>query len=758
MKSLVIVESPAKAKTLSKILGKDFKVKASIGHVKDLPKKEMGVDEDKDFRPQYVVIPGKEKIIRELKNEAKEANNIYLATDPDREGEAIAFHISEELQGKRKKQDKALYRVTFHEITERAVREAIKNPSTIDMDKVDAQQARRVLDRLVGYKLSPYLWRKVRRGLSAGRVQSVAVRLIVDREKEISDFISEEYWTIDGLFKAIDVGTDNEKDFKAGLYKYKGSLIVDRDAEADKRFLIRDAEQANAIKEELRAIDYILKAIENKTRKRSPLPPFITSTLQQEAANKLKFPAKKTMLIAQQLYEGLELGEEGAVGLITYMRTDSFRLAPEAEQWAREFITARFGRDYILDNPPRYRSKDSAQDAHEAIRPTYSDKTPERVKPYLSKDQYNLYKLIWDRFIASQMSPAIYDQTTFIISPTLKEAGDTEFRVTGSILRFPGFLAVYAGAKDDSDDETESTLPDLKEGTTLCISEIEGAQHFTQPPPRYTEATLVKALEDKGIGRPSTYATIISTIQDRKYVVKEDGRFRPTELGGIVNNLLVEKFPDLIDLEFTAKMEAELDEIEEAKLPWVKVVRDFYVPFKEALDDAHRDNGRVKPEDIPTEEICDQCGKQMVIRWGRHGRFYACSGYPECKNTRPLETVESVVTDQSCDKCGSPMVLKNGRFGRFLACSRYPECKNAKPISTGMQCPLDGGDIIERKTKKGKSFWSCSNYPNCRFATWYRPVKEQCPKCGAPLLFEKVSKKDGTYLYCQNKACGYKTL
>ncbi len=749
MKSLVIVESPAKAKTLSKILGKNYKVKASIGHVRDLPKKEMGVDEDRDFKPQYVVIPGKEKVIKELQNEAKNADFIYLATDPDREGEAIAFHIAEELRGKRKKEGKAIYRVTFHEITERAVKEAIEKPSTIDMDKVEAQQARRVLDRLVGYKLSPLLWRKVRRGLSAGRVQSVAVRLVVDREKEIKDFISEEYWTIEGLFNATNADT-----FKAGLYRYRGSLVVDRDAEPEKRFLIRDLGQANAIKEELKALSYVLKGVEHKTRRRSPLPPFITSTLQQEAANKLKFPAKKTMLIAQQLYEGLELGEEGAVGLITYMRTDSFRLAPEAEQWAREFITAKYGRDYVPDSPPRYRSKDSAQDAHEAIRPTYTDKTPERVKPFLTKDQYNLYRLIWNRFIASQMSPALYDQTTFIISPASETLVDTEFRVTGSILRFPGFLAVYA---DDSDEETESTLPDLKEGTALCISDIEGSQHFTQPPPRYTEATLIKALEDKGIGRPSTYATIISTIQDRKYVDKEDGRFRPTELGEVVNNLLVDKFPELIDLEFTAKMEAELDEIEESKLEWVKVVKDFYGPFKEALEEAHRDNGRVKPADIPTEEVCEQCGKQMVIRWGRHGRFYACSGYPECKNTRPIETAEAVVTDQPCDKCGSPMVVKNGRFGRFLACSRYPECKNTRPISTGMQCPLDGGDIIERKTKKGKPFWSCGNYPSCSFASWHRPVKEQCPKCGAPLLFEKVSRNGQRHLYCQNKICGYKT-
>ncbi len=758
MKSLVIVESPAKAKTLSKILGKDFKVKASVGHVRDLPQKDLGVDVDNNFTPQYVVIPGKEKIIKELKSESKEADSIYLATDPDREGEAIAFHIYEELRGKKKKDQRPVYRVAFHEITERAVKEAIKHPSQIDSNKVDAQQARRVLDRLVGYKLSPYLWKKVRRGLSAGRVQSVAVRLIVDREKEIESFVSEEYWTLEGIFSADDPAALRQ--FKASLYKFKGCLVVDREAEGAGRFLIKNKGDAEDIKDTLLNQSYILSAVENKVRKRSPFPPFITSTLQQEASIKLKFPAKKTMLIAQQLYEGLELGQEGSVGLITYMRTDSYRLAPEAEQWAREFIAGRFGTSYVPEAIPKYKSKDTAQEAHEAIRPTYNDKTPEKIKPFLSKDQFSLYKLIWNRFIASQMAPAIYDQTTFIIKPKEDSLGDTEFRTTGSILRFPGFLALYTEIKEDSEEESDSTLPDLHEGSQLTVSEIEGLQHFTQPPPRYTEATLVKALEDKGIGRPSTYAAIISTIQDRKYTTKEEGRFKPTELGVVVNNLLVDKFPELIDLQFTAKMEDELDEIEKAKLRWVNVIGDFYQRFDADLKAAASDNGRVKPEDIPTEENCERCGKPLVIRWGRHGRFYACTGYPECKNTRPLEQEqpEPENSGQICDKCGSAMIVKKGRYGRFLACSKYPECKNAKPLSTGMKCPLDGGEIIERKTKKGKPFWSCGNYPACKFASWDRPVNEHCPQCGAITLFQRVSKKGDITVYCFNKGCNYKRL
>jgi DNA topoisomerase-1 len=761
LKSLVIVESPAKAKTINKILGKEFGVKASIGHIKDLPKKELGVDVDKNFEPHYEIIPGKEKIIKELKNEAKKAEKIYIATDPDREGEAIAYHIAEEV--KPPKNSKKIYRVTFHEITERAVKEAIQNPGEIDINKVEAQQARRILDRLVGYNLSPFLWRKVRRGLSAGRVQSVAVKLIVDREREIESFNKEEYWTIEALLSPKTDGTQ----FWARLYKYNDSLVINRDAEEGKRFLITNAETAQQIADEINDKEFYLSKIEKKLRKRSPSPPFITSTLQQEAARRLRFAAKKTMMIAQQLYEGIELGDEGSVGLITYMRTDSFRIAPEAQQWARELIEKKFGKDYIPEKPPHYKSKGSAQEAHEAIRPTYPDKSPEAVKKFLSKDQYNLYTLIWNRFIASQMSPAQLEQTTYIIEVRIQESGvkseGTELRASGTVIRFPGFMALYTESKDEIEEEEGGILPSMKENDILKQQEIKPSQHFTQPPPRYTEATLVKALEEKGIGRPSTYAAILSTIQDRKYVEKnEDRRFIPTELGIVVNDLLVDKFPELIDIGFTAKMENELDEIENAKMKWVKVVKDFYKPFSRDLSEASKDKGKVKPQDIPTEEVCEKCGSPMAIKWGRHGRFLACTGYPQCKNTRPLEggngkqVAEQTATDEICEKCGAPMVIKSGRFGKFLACSKYPECKNTKPISTGVKCPLDGGDIVERRSKRGKVFWSCSNYPECKFAMWYKPVPKQCPKCSASFLVEKWNKAGEAFHVCLNKGCDYK--
>ncbi len=765
MKSLVIVESPAKAKTINKILGKDFGVKASIGHVKDLPKKKIGVDVDNDFKPHYEIIPGKEKIIKELKSEAKKADKIYIATDPDREGEAIAYHIKEEV--KVPKNGKKIYRVIFHEITERAVKEAIQNPGDIDTNKVEAQQARRILDRLVGYNLSPFLWKKVRRGLSAGRVQSVAVRLIVDREREIEVFQKEEYWTIQAVLQSANASdkTTPPQSFLAKLYKYNNSLVIDRDALDGKKFLITNVETAQKVIDDIIVKDFYLAVIEKKQRKRSPSPPFITSTLQQEAARKLRFPAKKTMMTAQQLYEGIELGEEGSVGLITYMRTDSFRIAPEAQKWARDLIILKYGKDYAPEKPPHYKSKGSAQEAHEAIRPTYPDKSPEMVKPYLSKDHYNLYSLIWNRFISSQMSPAQLEQTTFIIG--LKNSGvkvkDTEFRASGTVIRFPGFMALYTESKDEIEEEEGDLLPAIKENDRLTQTEIKPLQHFTQPPPRYAEATLVKALEEQGIGRPSTYAAILSTIQERKYVEKNsDRRFAPTELGKIVNDLLVEKFPELIDIGFTAKMENELDEIENAKLKWIKVVKDFYKPFSRDLQKASEDKEKIKPEDIPTEEICEKCSAPMVIKWGRHGRFLACSAYPKCKNTRPLEgssgkqIAEQTVTDKICEKCSAPMVIKSGRFGKFLACSKYPECKNTKPLSTGVKCPLDGGDIVERKSKKGKSFWSCSNYPKCKFAMWYKPVPKQCPKCNSSFLIEKWNKDKEVFHVCLNKGCNYK--
>ncbi len=755
MNNLVIVESPAKAKTILKILGKGFAVKASIGHVKDLPGKELGVDVENNFKPHYVVIPGKEKIIKELKKASKEADKVFLAPDPDREGEAIAWHIAYEISDKKSKSlNEKIYRIIFNEITERAVREAIKNPEKIDMNKVDAQQARRILDRLVGYGLSPLLWRKVRRGLSAGRVQSVTVKIVVDREREIESFKSEEYWSINAEFE----GSKPPK-FWARLYK------IEQKSETNNRFLIPNEEAANTIVDDLKDKEFVLSKIERKLRKRMPYPPFITSTIQQEAARKLRFPAKKTMMIAQQLYEGIELGEEGAVGLITYMRTDSHRVAPEAQEWARKFIEEAYGKKYVPEKPPFYKSKASAQEAHEAIRPTYSDKKPEKVKQFLTKEQYSLYSIIWNRFISSQMTPAQLEQTTFIIESRERPY---EFRASGTVVRFDGFMALYTESKDEIEEENGLTLPALKEGETLRLINLQPKQHFTQPPPRFTEATLVKALEEKGIGRPSTYATILSTIQDRKYVQKTDGKFFPTELGIVVNDLLVERFPGLIDVSFTAKMEDELDRIEDGKMKWVRVIKDFYKPFSSNLTEAIKTTGRVKPKDIPTENMCEKCGLPMVIRWGRHGRFLACSGFPECKNTKPLpgnseqktQGTEKITTqtEEKCEKCGSPMLIKSGRYGKFLACSRYPECKNTKPISTGIKCPKDGGDIAERRSKRGKLFWSCSNYPECKFATWYKPVSKKCPKCNADFLLEKRDKEGQVILFCHKKECGYKEI
>ncbi len=774
MNTLVIVESPAKAKTIHKILGKGFAVRASIGHIKDLPEKELGVDVENNFKPYYVVIPGKEKVIKELKKASKEADRVFLAPDPDREGEAIAWHIAYEISDKKSQTlNEKIYRIIFNEITERAVHEAIKNPEKIDMNKVDAQQARRILDRLVGYGLSPLLWRKVRRGLSAGRVQSVTVKLIADRERVIESFKSEEYWSINAEFE----GSKPPK-FWARLHK------ISQKSETNSKFLIPNKEAANTIVNDLKDKEFVLSKIERKQRKRMPYPPFITSTIQQEAARKLRFPAKKTMIIAQQLYEGIELGEEGAVGLITYMRTDSHRIATEAQEWAQKFIEKVYGKDYIPEKPPVYKSKASAQEAHEAIRPTYPEKRPEGIKRFLSKEQYVLYALIWNRFISSQMVPAQLEQTTFIINnptPPLEKWGKEgfekewdgginnsppyEFRASGTVVRFDGFMALYTEGKDEIEEEEGLMLPALKEGETLRLVNLQPKQHFTQPPPRYTEATLVKALEEKGIGRPSTYATILSTIQDRKYVQKTDGKFSPTELGVVVNDFLVERFPELIEVSFTAKMEDELDRIEDGKMKWVKVINDFYKPFSNDLTEAIKTTERVKPTDIPTETICEKCGLPMVIRWGRHGRFLACSGFPKCKNTKPLENQEPRVnnqqsisqqTDEICKKCGSPMVIRSGRYGKFLACSKYPECKNTKPLSTGIKCPKDGGDIVERRSKKGKPFWSCSNYPECKFATWYKSVPKKCPRCNADFLLEKRDKEGQIILFCHKKECGYK--
>lgn len=745
-KSLVIVESPAKAKTINKFLGKDFIVKASIGHVKDLPKSKLGVDIENDFAPHYETIKGKTKVIAELKKAAKSADKIYLAPDPDREGEAIAWHIAEEVDGKKDN----IYRVLFNEITEKAVIEAIKSPTRLDRSKFEAQQARRILDRLVGYQVSPILWDKVRRGLSAGRVQSVAVRLICEREREIKAFVPQEYWSITAELEKTGTG------FKAKLTK-----------KDDKKLEVKNEQDANKILKEVDGKDFAVRDVERKERKRNPLPPFITSKLQQDAARKLGFTAKKTMMIAQQLYEGIELGEKGSVGLITYMRTDSTRVSSDAVRDARAYIGERFGSAYLPAKPNAYQSKKGAQDAHEAIRPTYFQHPPDAVKKFLSKDHFALYQLIWNRFVASQMMPQILDQTAVLI-----DAGKYLFQANGSQVKFAGFTAVYTEGGTHSEngsdeDEEEAALPSLAKGDVLKLLSLLPKQHWTQPRPRFTEATLVKELEENGIGRPSTYAAIISTIQDREYAVKEKNQFIPTELGFMVTDLLVKSFPDILSVEFTAHMEEDLDKIEDGKLKWLDAMRGFYAPFKQSLEKAKVEMKDVKKQEIPTDIQCDKCGKFMNIKWGRNGKFLACPAYPECKNTKEFSTDEngkvSVVeivqeeTGEKCPNCGKPMLVKTGRFGRFLACSDYPQCKTAKPLSLGIKCPQEGcdGNMVERQSKKRKIFYSCSNYPKCKYALWDKPINEKCPECGFKILVEKHS-KEGKAIKCPNEGCGYK--
>jgi DNA topoisomerase-1 len=745
MKSLVIVESPAKAKTIAKYLGKNYTVKASVGHIMDLPKSKLGVDIENDFEPKYIVIKGKAPVVKELKSAAKKADRILLATDPDREGEAIAAHVAEVISGNIK--DAEVYRVLFNEITKKAILLAIEHPGKIDVNKVDAQQARRVLDRLVGYQISPILWKKVQRGLSAGRVQSVALRLICEREEEIKAFVPEEFWSLTALLEG-----KSPPQFEAKLIK--------RDEE---KLRVKNNEEAQKILADLQGRPYSVAKVEKKERRRNPVPPFTTSKLQQEAGRKLGFTAKRTMGIAQSLYEGVDVGKEGTVGLITYMRTDSTRVGKEAQDEARELIAGKYGKDYLPEKPPVYASAKSAQEAHEAIRPTSVMREPDVIKEYLENDQYKLYKLIWNRFMASQMNPAVIDQTSVDI-----KAGKYTFRATGSVVKFPGFMAVYMEEKPEdqvSDDENgEAVLPPLTEGEALTLIKLDPKQHFTQPPPRFSEALLVKTLEEKGIGRPSTYAAIISTIQDRHYVQKVENKFRPTELGVLVSDLLVNHFPVVMDVAFTARMEEELDKIEEGQMRWVEAVKDFYKPFSESLEKAHAEMKDFKSEQTPTDITCEKCGKPMVIKWGRNGQFLACSGYPDCKNTKPfvrkengeVEAAPEETTDEKCPKCGSPMVIKRGRFGKFLACSRYPECNHTQGMSTGVTCPDDGGNIVERRSRFGKVFYSCSNYPACKFAIWYKPVSRPCPRCGAPFLVEKYSKKTGPYIACLKKECGYK--
>jgi len=735
-KGLIVVESPAKVKTIQKFLGEDYVVKASVGHIKDLPEGELGVDLEKDFQPEYVTISGKGKIIRELKKASKEVKNIYLGPDPDREGEAIAWHIAEEIGDG----NKNIYRVLFNEITQKAVLDAIRHPGKLQQSKYEAQQARRILDRLVGYQVSPILWEKVRRGLSAGRVQSVAVRIVCEREREIQDFVSEEYWSLTANLK----GKDSPVSFDAKLTKWKGRKVK-----------IANESEALTIKKALESVPYSVSKIVQQEKQRHPFPPFITSRLQQEAYRKHSFPAKKTMWIAQKLYEGIDLGQLGMVGLITYMRTDSVRVSTEAIQQVRGWIKDRFGDSYLPPKPNVYKSRRGAQDAHEAIRPTSIDLEPDKVKAYLDKDQWALYKLIWDRFVASQMPSADFLQTTVEI-----KADDAMFTAVGTVPVFQGFMALYVEGEDNQENGNgEKKLPSLSQGEVMELLALTPKQHFTQPPYRFSEATLIKELEEKGIGRPSTYATILATIKEKGYVRLEKGKFFPTELGCLVNDLLVVNFPDIFDIEFTAQMEENLDKIEEGQKDWVDTLKEFYLPFEKDLEIAKVSMRDVKRELIPTDAICERCGSKMVKRWGKRGYFLACSSYPKCSYTREVEGngENQVETDAKCEKCGSPMVIKNGKFGRFLACSNYPTCKFTRSLDTGVRCPQEGcdGAIVERKTRKGRTFYSCTNYPNCTYALWDKPIPEKCPQCGFPFLVEKHG-KGGINKRCPQKECGYR--
>jgi DNA topoisomerase-1 len=736
-------------RTIKKYLGDDFNVSATVGHIKDLPAKEMGIDIEDNFKPQYKSIPGKGKVITQLKKAAGDAEDVYLAPDPDREGEAIAWHAADVL----KKKGRRFHRVLFHELTPRAIRAAMETPEALHRSKYEAQQARRILDRLVGYQISPLLWKKIKRGLSAGRVQSVAVRIICEREREIQAFEPEEYWSITAHLEG-----ETPPPFIARLAKKEGEKVV-----------IPDGVAANDILKHLEGKTPTVEKVVKKTTKRNPLPPFTTSKLQQESIRRLRFSAKKTMTVAQQLYEGIDLGPGEPVGLITYMRTDSTRIAQEAAQEALDLVRERFGADYVLDKPRFFKNKNKAQDAHEAIRPTSVWQTPEKLEIHLSKDQLALYTLIWQRFVASQMEPALINNHSIDI-----RIGDYLFKASGSTVKFPGFMALYR-SDDDKEDGGPDTLPDLSEGAELAVDRYEPKQHFTQPPPRFSEATLVKELEENGIGRPSTYASILSTIRDKGYVELLKGTFRPTELGFIVTDLIVKSFPDIMGVDFTARMEDDLDRVEAAEEDYLKVLDRFYRSFKKELDAADESMLSLKREGLPTGLDCPQCGRPLHIKMGRNGLFLACSGYPDCDFTRdyvrnekgavePVEPPEEEAVDKTCEKCGSPMVMKRGRYGTFLACSAYPDCKFTQSLgqegagqSTGVRCPAEGcdGELVERKSKRGKIFYGCSRFPECDFALWDKPVETPCPKCDAPFLVEKSTKKRGTFLTCRNPDCDY---
>jgi DNA topoisomerase-1 len=815
LKGLVIVESPAKAKTIQKYLGKGFTVEASLGHVKDLPKSTLGVDIKNDFETDYVVIPGKEKVVARLKKLAASADAIYLAPDPDREGEAIAAHLAFELDGngKKKKAKKAkkgepaapprIQRVTFNEITKRAVQAAFEHPRAIDQNLVDAQQARRVLDRLVGYQVSPLLWDKVRRGLSAGRVQTVALRLIVEREREIKAFEKKEYWTIDAHLAASKPPAFDAR------FVGKGEEKVE----------VTNGEDAEKIRAALEKADWVVRSVDKKERRRNAAPPFTTSKLQQDSSRKLRFSVKRSMMIAQRLYEGVELGsDEGLVGLITYMRTDSTRVAPEAIQEVREYVGKEYGPTYLPETPNTFKEKKDSQGAHEAIRPTSAMRHPDQLKHYLKEDEFKVYKLIWQRFVASQINPAVFDQTTVDIDA--KNGNEVFwFRVTGSVLKFDGFLRVYEESKegkDEEDEELKHKLPALEAGQKLTLKELKPEQHFTEPPPRYNEASLVKELEERGIGRPSTYAAILSTIQERQYVQKVGGKFSPTEIGLVVTDLLVENFRDIFDVQYTARLEEELDEIEEGKETWTDTLAEFYKKFQKDLKYAEKHMENIKRMEKPTDEKCERCGAPLVIKWGKHGSFYACStydkedpntctftkenpinlpdldsadvqettqeeycencgrvmvlkrgrfgqfmactGYPDCKTTRRLDQgkkVPDIPLDELCPKCGRNMMIRHGRYGEFTTCSGYPECKYVKQNFIGVKCPeCKDGELVEKRARKGNTFYGCGNYPNCKFTSAHKPIPEKCPSCGSEYLVEKFLKA-GPVIACPNKECDY---
>ncbi len=735
-KSLVIVESPAKAKTVNHYLGKDYVVKASMGHVRDLPKKKMGVDIAAGFQPTYEVIPEKKKTVADLRKAAKESERVILAADPDREGEAISWHLSQLLADA----NPNIFRASFNEITEEGVQAAFNDLGQVDLNLLDAQQTRRVLDRLAGYLISPLLWKKIARGLSAGRVQSVALRLIVDREKEIKAHVKEEYWLIAARLGAPGAGAEEEgpRAFKAALAKIDG-----------KKARVPNGEEAAAIVETCKRSTFILDKAQVRSKSKHAGPPYITSTLQQDAYRLLRFPVKKTMFVAQKLYEGMPIGELGQTGLITYMRTDSFRVSETAQAAARAFIGQRYSPAHVPAKPNDYRSKKKTQDAHEAIRPAHLDLPPEKVKPFLKKEEYDLYRLVWNRFIASQMAPAVLEETAFDIT-----ADRYLFQVKGEVVKFDGFLAAWPNGGGD-----KVLLPKLEAGATLELLEMESTQKFTEPPPRYTEGTLVKELEARGIGRPSTYAPTIATIQTRTYVVKEEGKFRPTELGIYVTDFLVEHFAKLLEYKFTAHMEEELDQISVGLRKGVDSLKEFYQLLEEYLKKGQETEG-VKKTGIPLEEKCPKCGAPLVVKSGRFGQFKACTSYPTCKFRESLDKKESKPLDEACPECGAQLEQKFGRFGPFIACSSYPTCKYIKkdrPVETGIDCPLEcGGKLLKRKTKRGKFFFGCSRYPKCRFASWDEPLERPCPQCGAKVLYRKAPIRGEPYVFCKNEKCTFK--